>query len=310
MRTRAGTAHPRVCGENAEAHGDEDGPAGSSPRVRGKRLHARQGHLPLRLIPACAGKTTFRWLGRGSRRAHPRVCGENSWTMPRDDSGRGSSPRVRGKPAQMRQQVPENRLIPACAGKTQGPAEKRGQYPAHPRVCGENANIVASFRVGSGSSPRVRGKQTPPFFLVSYTRLIPACAGKTAWCWSRSVRWSAHPRVCGENFSDIARWRSPAGSSPRVRGKRPSTPGQARQARLIPACAGKTMLTLRSALAYAAHPRVCGENARLGVEPGALSGSSPRVRGKPRRQLRASQRPGAHPRVCGENKIRRPNERM
>ena len=90
-------AHPRVCGENRDAHKTATAYMGSSPRVRGK-LMMRSGFQFVRgLIPACAGKT--RCLGRVPvlRRAHPRVCGENLPSAPRKVTGEGSSPRVRGK---------------------------------------------------------------------------------------------------------------------------------------------------------------------------------------------------------------------
>ena len=93
-------AHPRVCGENRDAHKTATAYMGSSPRVRGK-LMMRSGFQFVRgLIPACAGKT--RCLGRVPvlRRAHPRVCGENPTGMYARAYLTGSSPRVRGKPAQ------------------------------------------------------------------------------------------------------------------------------------------------------------------------------------------------------------------
>ena len=51
--------HPRACGENASQPGNFDSMAGTSPRMRGKRL---VGHLPrrrIRNIPAHAGKTSL-----------------------------------------------------------------------------------------------------------------------------------------------------------------------------------------------------------------------------------------------------------
>ena len=92
--------------------------AGSSPRVRGKRLAAPTNFQSTGLIPACAGKT----VGAGGEfllvGAHPRVCGENRMLLPAQCQARGSSPRVRGKPSQERREVTRTRLIPACAGKT------------------------------------------------------------------------------------------------------------------------------------------------------------------------------------------------
>ena len=50
-------AHPRVCGENALTKGLTSPAAGSSPRVRGKRLTGLLQVIQGGLIPACAGKT-------------------------------------------------------------------------------------------------------------------------------------------------------------------------------------------------------------------------------------------------------------
>ena len=91
--------------------------------------------------------------------------------------------------------------------------------------------------------------------------------------------------------------------------------------RLIPACAGKTVLIVPVPSPVAAHPRVCGENGVLRRHRVMHEGSSPRVRGKLTPQVRryiynglipacagktTAERAqvgagGAHPRVCGEN---------
>ena len=93
---------------------------------------------------------------------------------------------------------------------------------------------------------------------------------------------------------------------------------------LIPACAGKTIFNVSSAIKVGAHPRVCGENMARMLCSRCVSGSSPRVRGKRElkafepaaarlipacagktpRQLPDESQARAHPRVCGENKIR------
>ena len=51
-------AHPRVCGENRGRRPTEEAMRGSSPRVRGKLDDVPQRLTDLRLIPACAGKTS------------------------------------------------------------------------------------------------------------------------------------------------------------------------------------------------------------------------------------------------------------
>ena len=111
-------AHPRVCGENSDSSVVGSKCEGSSPRVRGKLLH-RNALVPgLGLIPACAGKTSSHMANPLKTPAHPRVCGENLSCVFYWPSSRGSSPRVRGKPAFVSSILDAPRLIPACAGKT------------------------------------------------------------------------------------------------------------------------------------------------------------------------------------------------
>ena len=258
-RTRS-SAHPRVCGENFFRPFPVAPRVGSSPRVRGKRDHARLRARPPGLIPACAGKTRPRTARGRSRRAHPRVCGENETGEDLTTDFEGSSPRVRGKPAPGTASDGRPRLIPACAGKTPSKRPPSGRSGAHPRVCGENwENVLVPMWVG-GSSPRVRGKRRDHRGDARAGGLIPACAGKTQWRRGRSRRRRAHPRVCGENHRVWFHTSCQGGSSPRVRGKQKNHESHAGRGRLIPACAGKTPGAAPGAPSPAAHPRVCGEN--------------------------------------------------
>ena len=131
-------AHPRVCGENFLVDLVSEALAGSSPRVRGKPRRARAYRSGVRLIPACAGKTTRVVPTVPSVRAHPRVCGENSRPDPHLRQPLGSSPRVRGKLPVFLNSGLVRGLIPACAGKTGCRFRSRCLRRAHPRVCGEN----------------------------------------------------------------------------------------------------------------------------------------------------------------------------
>ena len=193
---------------------------------------------------------------------------------------KGSSPRVRGKREIDSVDKVHDRLIPACAGKTLHRQQPGPSRWAHPRVCGENrAACTISTRV-FGSSPRVRGKRTLLRWKSSAPRLIPACAGKTRARVSLRRRFRAHPRVCGENRPRGSVRSGLRGSSPRVRGKRLSAVYRSISIRLIPACAGKTMVYALSRPSGKAHPRVCGENVTGAVMSCQAEGSSPRVRGK------------------------------
>ena len=143
---------------------------------------------------------------------------------------------------------------------------------------------------------------------------LPVFAPRSAW---------AHPRVCGENGTNIHRPLTAVGSSPRVRGKPCSTFPPVSSDGLIPACAGKTAGAVVDCEPSQAHPRVCGENQCRECARVRRSGSSPRVRGKrhdgisdrvTNRLIPACAgktegglanrlRSRAHPRVCGENVV-------
>ena len=135
---RSCRAHPRVGGENLSVAATMTAPTGSSPRGRGKRVRRPHAQAFTRLIPAWAGKTSSAPRGAAARRAHPRVGGEN-WTQSSgNDTGKGSSPRGRGKRVEGGGRQRCQRLIPAWAGKTRGYGRADRGLTAHPRVGGEN----------------------------------------------------------------------------------------------------------------------------------------------------------------------------
>ena len=180
------------------------------------------------------------------------------------------------------------------------PLATRGYSSAHPRVCGENTTSMVKQPRGTGSSPRVRGKRPIRSANHSSHRLIPACAGKTTPTASASFSNGAHPRVCGENLYPVADCHGVSGSSPRVRGKQAGETHPLKSCGLIPACAGKTALPRGSPRRQWAHPRVCGENARLRCVFACQEGSSPRVRGKLIETLRVQHVSGLIPACAGK----------
>ena len=173
------------------------------------------------LIPAWAGKTPTRFRVVRSLWAHPRVGGENR--MGRRPSRRivGSSPRGRGKRADVLFRLHELGLIPAWAGKTSNFLLGLHQDPAHPRVGGENVEHCDARVIRAGSSPRGRGKRPTRTPVRTRLGLIPAWAGKTYLAGTNISVITAHPRVGGENRSAYLQAGRRSGSSPRGRGKRP-----------------------------------------------------------------------------------------
>ena len=178
--SEAAEAHPRACGENFLLAQLASRKAGSSPRMRGKRVTCDATGIKRRLIPAHAGKTKASTIRTPAWRAHPRACGENFHAASAPVLIAGSSPRMRGKlqiERGLREQVG---LIPAHAGKTSGAQRLSGPARAHPRVCGENVMGAVMSCQAMGSSPRMRGKLKDVGRRKKHRGLIPAHAGKTS----------------------------------------------------------------------------------------------------------------------------------
>ena len=175
-------------------------PAGSSPRVRGKREIGSADLALGRIIPARAGKTSARNCSQSSPRDHPRACGENGAQEPAAERTDGSSPRVRGKPRGAVRAPWGPRIIPARAGKTSLRRADSSSRADHPRACGENARMSWGPRPASGSSPRVRGKRPHVLGAEAGQRIIPARAGKTGARPRAPAKPWDHPRACGENL--------------------------------------------------------------------------------------------------------------
>ena len=126
------------------------------------------------------------------------MCGGNAVPALICSTINGTSPRVRGKREQAEKIGELDGYIPACAGETQDGGILRAYDTVHPRVCGGNFNTSGNTVVGTGTSPRVRGKLQGLHDEFAEIRYIPACAGET----SREIESFAilrvHPRVCGE----------------------------------------------------------------------------------------------------------------
>ena len=212
-------AHPRSRGENTASFFGSADTLGSSPLTRGKQPMVIPSVLWRGLIPAHAGKTTFRCDSTGIAWAHPRSRGENSAAFGWINGSLGSSPLTRGKPGKHLNIPMYEGLIPAHAGKTARTKDTKPKCRAHPRSRGENGTPASARRSRSGSSPLTRGKLHRSARRQDQRRLIPAHAGKT---WNHSTTTltaAAHPRSRGENETAAANASVDAGSSPLTRGK-------------------------------------------------------------------------------------------
>ena len=234
--------------------------------------------------------------------AHPRSRGENLTTPGGIQQTRGSSPLTRGKLPVPPDPVPDQRLIPAHAGKTQSPCRTPHMQRAHPRSRGENAWFASDNTLMRGSSPLTRGKPDLSEVGGALRRLIPAHAGKTSQPTKPRPHLPAHPRSRGENDHLDCPAHHELGSSPLTRGKHGDEGEEAGGEGLIPAHAGKTPAVGVWFSQAGAHPRSRGEN---GPPPTASSTPTrliPAHAGKTTRRCRAADRSAAHPRSRGENR--------
>ena len=134
-------------------------------------------------------------------------------------------------------------------------------------------------------------------------RNIPAYAGKTQPSGRAHRSHQEHPRVCGENQLLFWPGAKAHGTSPRMRGKRPSKIFFRFRYRNIPAYAGKTGALRIVVKRWKEHPRVCGENNRLNTNAVNAPGTSPRMRGKPPDLLKSTLLSGTSPRMRGKRTL-------
>ena len=207
-----------MCGEHFIISARGLGKTGSSPHVRGALMPDQTDVRQSGIIPACAGSTTAPSEPKPAPRDHPRMCGEHDASEAEEPSSLGSSPHVRGAPAQIDGHVVHVGIIPACAGSTSMSAAYLSLSRDHPRMCGEHTLTRVSAILRRGSSPHVRGAPSFTDIDVSGAGIIPACAGSTASIKTTETRWRDHPRMCGEHSEGLASALSRTGSSPHVRG--------------------------------------------------------------------------------------------
>ena len=131
--------------------------SGSPPRVRGTEIVQLGLGVVGRITPACAGNSSSYKFASTHYKDHPRVCGEQHYSMAAQTTVPGSPPRVRGTAHSSLGIYQKDRITPACAGNS---TPEIPLYPVskdHPRVCGEQWAYTVLGLYDKGSPPRVRG---------------------------------------------------------------------------------------------------------------------------------------------------------
>ena len=129
---------------------------GSPPHVRERPDAMQEDARNTRITPACAGKTTDFDVIDTANEDHPRMCGKDYFCLVQLIMGLGSPPHVRERQTQKQLKLLNNRITPACAGKTVTKATHSLGNGDHPRMCGKDTRNMLNPALASGSPPHVR----------------------------------------------------------------------------------------------------------------------------------------------------------
>ena len=154
-------------------------------------------------------------------------------------------------------------ITPACAGKTYTSGSPGHTSADHPRMRGEDRVVFRLVRAQDGSPPHARGRLVLSIAKIMSDRITPACAGKTPR--STLFGWPSrdHPRMRGEDTTPPTGSCSRGGSPPHARGRPRGMLDQLPDARITPACAGKTPVPSPVLNVRRDHPRMRGEDCLL-----------------------------------------------
>ena len=267
-----------MCGNHFKLSDERRKKWGSPPRVREPRKPDCNGHVGIRITPACAGTTWPDDRQHGKAQDHPRVCGNHRFPPARARRTRGSPPRVREPLSYLLRPYHKAGITPACAGTTSQRRYRDWGQRDHPRVCGNHSSIRPTSSTTIGSPPRVREPLSIIRLTLPQQRITPACAGTTRQGRPRQRSRGDHPRVCGNHFCATTLSDRPIGSPPRVREPPCMDHLLTGLAGITPACAGTTPPPWWPARTPRDHPRVCGNHNVLNFRDFLRIGSPPRVR--------------------------------
>ena len=107
---------------------------------------------------------------------------------------------------------------------------------------GVHHNLAEADHVQLGSSPHARGPPTWPESRAGAWRIIPACAGSTKMNLLKYAEGEDHPRMRGVHYVVFILTFFLLGSSPHARGPPYRALRSTTAPRIIPACAGSTVV--------------------------------------------------------------------
>ncbi len=268
--------------------------------MRGNRYPPACRITRQRSIPACAGEPRYGPGDNYGDRVYPRLCGGTNTKGRFVGDDKGLSLPVRGNQGVARNQITQQRSIPACAGEPNIIAVYRYLPLVYPRLCGGTATTGGNCRFLCGLSPPVRGNPNHGRNTPRRRRSIPACAGEPPPSIPPRRHSRVYPRLCGGTNTGT-RVDAPAGGlSPPVRGNHHGGGRDHRPSRSIPACAGEPSGSVRILATEKVYPRLYGGTSVTEYGPSMAVGLSPPVRGNPMEYTLRSDGVGSIPACAGE----------
>ena len=172
---------------------------GSPPHARGRRTRRTGKANRTRITPACAGKTSVCIRVEIFTGDHPRMRGEDLSRRSIISSKWGSPPHARGRRRAGHFSASNERITPACAGKTDRSQIRVRLRSDHPRMRGEDESTSFVMRRSFGSPPHARGRRSKRRRTTLHSGITPACAGKTELNILTFPICQDHPRMRGED---------------------------------------------------------------------------------------------------------------
>ena len=105
---------------------------------------------------------------------------------------------------------------------------------------GKDCKDLSILEAVLGSPPLARERLKLACEVMNFTRITPACAGKTNSITILSSCWRDHPRLRGKDVLHDFAIKTNLGSPPLARERRPMPLYGVPGLRITPACAGKT----------------------------------------------------------------------
>ena len=158
--------HPRLRGEQASSMTLTSRVIGSPPLARGTVRTGIFQPVNSGITPACAGNSNLVIYQCHKAGDHPRLRGEQSFSIFYSLRGLGSPPLARGTEREPQHEELEARITPACAGNRRPPEACRNHQRDHPRLRGEQEDWTGREIKAMGSPPLARGTDSCLLFLL------------------------------------------------------------------------------------------------------------------------------------------------